>query len=392
MTSDHDSGQPDSVLELRGVTKRFGPVLAVDQVDLFVQRNEVLTLLGPSGSGKTTVLKMIAGFERPTQGTILLEGINAAPLSPAERRIGFVFQHHALFPHMTVRENIRYPLHRQHWPGSDQEGRVRDMLALIQLPGFAERYPRQLSGGQQQRVALARALAFRPRFLLMDEPLGALDRALRFELAAEVRRIHRETGATIIYVTHDQEEALTLSDRIAVMRRGRIVQIGSPEQLYERPAESFIAEFLGECNLLEVESCTLLGDDRAEVTLLGRCFVVSACTCPRASTGCGRGLENEAVLVVRPRQLEIDPQGSAFRLRARVVELLYLGEVVRVQFRTENGIELLARVDARRASDIRIGDEVPVGFRAENAVLVPRTEPPTIQELQGSFGRQAVDV
>jgi putative spermidine/putrescine transport system ATP-binding protein len=381
---DHNSIEPDTVLRLRGVTKRFGSVVAVNQADLSVQRNEILTLLGPSGSGKTTILKMVAGFERPSSGTILLEGINAVPLSPAERRIGFVFQHHALFPHLTVGENIRYPLKRQRWSRSDQDLRVNEMLALIQLPGFEKRYPRQLSGGQQQRVALARALAFRPRFLLMDEPLGALDRALRFELAEEIRRIHRETGATIIYVTHDQEEALTLSDRIAVMRRGRIVQIGKPKQLYEQPAESFIAEFLGECNLLTVDACTMLDDDRAEVTLLGQRFVVSAC--------CEPGLENEATLVVRPRQLEINPEESAARLCVRIVELLYLGEVVRVHFRMKNGAELLARVDARSAGNLRIGDEVDVGFSPSSAVLVPRTEPPTSQELQRIVGRQEQDV
>jgi len=381
MNSDQFSPESDVVLALQRVTKRFGSVVAVDAVDIDVERNEILTLLGPSGSGKTTVLKMIAGFERPTAGRILLEGINAAPLTPAERRIGFVFQHHALFPHMTVGDNIRYPLKRRRWSQAEQQERVREMLDLVQLPGFADRLPRQLSGGQQQRVALARALSFKPRFLLMDEPLGALDRALRYELAEEIRRIHRETGATIVYVTHDQEEALTLSDRIAVMRRGRFVQIGSPEELFERPVESFIAEFLGECNLLPIDACNFLSGGRAEVTALDQCLPVATCGSPDTS--------NEMVLIVRPKQVQIEPPGQAFRLRARVAELLYLGEMVRMRLRTERGLELLARVDARRASSIRLGDEIEVGFGADDTVLVPHTEPPTSQELERSVRQRS---
>jgi ABC-type Fe3+/spermidine/putrescine transport system ATPase subunit len=375
VTAEHPSGEVDSVLRLDGVTKRFGSVVAADQVNLTVKRGDALTLLGPSGSGKTTILKMIAGFERPTSGVVLLEGTDAAPLSPAERRIGFVFQHHALFPHMTVENNIRYPLKRRKWSKSEQEERVREVLRLVRLSGYEQRYPRQLSGGQQQRVALARALAFRPRFLLMDEPLGALDRALRFELAEEIRRIHRETGATIIYVTHDQEEALTLSDRIAVMRRGRIVQIGQPEELYERPVESFIAQFLGECNLLPVESWRLLENARAEVSVQGQHLRVPACGELRQGS--------EMTLIVRPKQLEIEPQEAAFRLRTRVVEELYLGESVRIRFVSASGVELIATVDAHHARRTRIGDEVNVGFGADRVVLVPRTEPPTVQELAG---------
>ena len=375
MTAEHPSGNAEFVLRLEGVTKRFGSVVAADQVNLTVRRNDALTLLGPSGSGKTTILKMIAGFERPTSGIVLLEGTDAAPLSPAERRIGFVFQHHALFPHMTVENNIRYPLKRRKWSRSEQEERVREVLGLVRLSGYEQRYPRQLSGGQQQRVALARALAFRPRFLLMDEPLGALDRALRFELAEEIRRIHRETGATIIYVTHDQEEALTLSDRIAVMRRGRIVQIGQPEELYEQPVESFIAQFLGECNLLPVESWNLLEHGRAEASVQGQHLRVAACGELRQG--------GEVTLVVRPKQLQIEPQVAAFRLRTRVVELLYLGESVRMRFASAGGVELIAAVDSHRARHTHIGDEVNVGFGADHVVLVPRTEPPTVQELAG---------
>lgn len=366
-------GQTEVVLHLDSVSKHFGAVVAVDDVDLTVQRGEVLTLLGPSGSGKTTILNMIAGFERPTRGRVLLEGIDAAPMSPAERRIGFVFQHHALFPHMTVGDNIRYPLKRRRWSRQRQARRVEEMLSLIQLPGYQNRYPRQLSGGQQQRIALARALAFQPRFLLMDEPLGALDRALRYELAEEIRRIHRETGATMVYVTHDKEEALTLSERIAVMRRGRIVQAGTPQALFEGPVESFIAEFLGECNLLPVDSWAMKAAGRAEVVSMGQGIEVVVPGDPARS--------DEMTLVMRPQQLKLNPESPDFTIQAKVMELLYLGEIVRIRLRCEPDLELLSRVEARESRGVQIGDEVAAGFRAEDAVLVPRTEPPTVQEL-----------
>ncbi|MCC7022423.1 MAG: ABC transporter ATP-binding protein, partial [Thermomicrobiales bacterium] len=203
-------------LRLRGLRKRFGGVEAVAGVDLALRRGEFLTLLGPSGSGKTTILKMIAGFERPSSGTIELTGRDVSTLSPAERGIGVVFQQYALFPHMSVAENIAYPLKLRRWTPADRQRRVAEMLELVKLGGYGDRYPRQLSGGQQQRVAVARALAFQPALLLMDEPLGALDRALRVGMQEEIRRIHRESGATVLYVTHDQEEALTMSDRVAI--------------------------------------------------------------------------------------------------------------------------------------------------------------------------------
>ena len=200
-----------------------------------------MTLLGPSGSGKTTILRMIAGFEAPTEGRVLLDGRDISALSPSERGIGVVFQNYALFPHMTVGQNVCYPLKMRRWSRRSMQERLDEVLEMVRLPEYADRYPRQLSGGQQQRVALARCLAFHPTLLLMDEPLGALDQALRVEMQEELRRIHRESGTTIVFVTHDQEEALAMSDRIGVMRTGSILQIGTPQDLYANPTDSFVA-------------------------------------------------------------------------------------------------------------------------------------------------------
>src|SRR5271157_4624965 len=235
---------------LSGIEKRFDNVGAVRGVSLDIRSGEFLTLLGPSGSGKTTTLMLIAGFETPTTGDIAIDGRSVVALPPHKRNIGMVFQNYALFPHLTVAENIGFPLKQR---GIDRATRARlvaESLELVRLSGYQARTPRQLSGGQQQRVALARAIVFRPRLLLMDEPLGALDKQLREGLQLEMRRLHAGLGITFIYVTHDQEEALTMSDRIAVMNEGRIAQIGTPEDLYDRPSSRFVASFLGESNFL----------------------------------------------------------------------------------------------------------------------------------------------
>src|ERR1700733_5963625 len=235
---------------LSGLEKRYDSVGAVRGVSLDIRSGEFLTLLGPSGSGKTTMLMMIAGFEVPTAGDIAIDGRSIVTLPPHKRNIGMVFQNYALFPHLTVADNIAFPLKQR---GVDRATRARlvdESLELVRLPGYQARMPRQLSGGQQQRVALARAIVFRPRLLLMDEPLGALDKQLRESLQLEMRRLHADLGITFIYVTHDQEEALTMSDRIAVMNEGRIAQLGRPEELYDRPCSRFVASFLGESNFL----------------------------------------------------------------------------------------------------------------------------------------------
>jgi len=240
-------------VRLDRVTKRFGEVTAVDDLVLGIDRGEFFSLLGPSGCGKTTSLRMIGGFEEPTAGTIYLGGNDVTGLPPYRRDVNTVFQSYALFPHLTVSDNVAFGLRRKRVDGGEVDRRVKEALTLVDLPGFEKRKPSQLSGGQQQRVALARALVNRPRLLLLDEPLGALDLKLRKQMQLELKRIQNEVGITFLYVTHDQEEAMTMSNRLAVMRHGRIEQIGAPEDVYERPATEFVAGFLGASNLLDGE-------------------------------------------------------------------------------------------------------------------------------------------
>jgi len=237
-------------VSLRGLTKRYGQVTAVDGIDLDIREGELLTLLGPSGSGKTTTLRMVAGFELPSEGTIHLGGVDVTTRPPFERDVNTVFQDYALFPHMSVAENVGYGLRVRKVPRAERRERVVAALAQVRLNDFGDRRPSQLSGGQRQRVALARALVNRPRVLLLDEPLGALDRQLRQEMQVELKAIQAAVGITFVVVTHDQEEALTMSDRIAVLRDGRIEQVGAPAEVYERPANPFVAGFVGTSNVL----------------------------------------------------------------------------------------------------------------------------------------------
>jgi putative spermidine/putrescine transport system ATP-binding protein len=255
-------------LKIRGVSKMFGAFRAVNGVNLDIQKGEFLTLLGPSGSGKTTLLMMIAGFLDITEGDIVLEGASIADVPAEKRNFGMVFQGYALFPHMSVRDNIGYPLSVRKQPASQIKSRVDEMLELVHLQDFADRKPAQLSGGQQQRVALARALCFAPPVLLLDEPLGALDKKLRVEVQDQLKDIHKTVGTTFIYVTHDQEEALSMSDRIVIMRDGAIEQVGSPEELYERPTTKFSASFLGKSNFIIREGKTFaLRPEKIDVRL-----------------------------------------------------------------------------------------------------------------------------
>ena len=255
---------PTADVRLDQITKRFHEVVAVDDLSLEVERGEFFSMLGPSGCGKTTTLRMIGGFEEATTGTIYLGDADVTGLPPFKRDVNTVFQNYALFPHLTVFENVAFGLRRRKVPDAEIGTQVTAMLELVELPGYEKRKPSQLSGGQQQRVALARALINRPRVLLLDEPLGALDLKLRKQMQLELKRIQTEVGITFIYVTHDQEEAMTMSDRIAVMRAGRIEQLGNPEELYERPRTAFVAGFLGVSNLLEGE---VAGRDGSLVTV-----------------------------------------------------------------------------------------------------------------------------
>ncbi|HEV8683035.1 MAG TPA: ABC transporter ATP-binding protein [Actinomycetota bacterium] len=253
-----------AAVEFRGVTKRFADVVAVDGIDLSIRRSEFFSMLGPSGSGKTTCLRMIAGFESPTEGRVFLAGSDVTPLPPYDRDVNTVFQDYALFPHMTVGQNVSYGLMVKGVPREERRARVLEALQLVRLAGFEDRKPAQLSGGQRQRVALARALVNQPSVLLLDEPLGALDLKLRQQMQVELKAIQQRVGLTFVYVTHDQEEALTMSDRLAVLNAGRIEQVGSPAEVYERPATEFVAGFVGVSNVLSGEAArAIAGEARA---------------------------------------------------------------------------------------------------------------------------------
>jgi spermidine/putrescine transport system ATP-binding protein len=314
----------DSLLSLRHLTKRFDAFAAVDDMSLDIAAGEFLTFLGASGSGKTTTLRMIAGFEQPTSGEILMDGVPITPLPPFKRDLNTVFQQYALFPHMRVRENIEYGLRMRKVPAAERATRVADALEMVQLGHLAERSPKQLSGGQQQRVALARAIVNRPRVLLLDEPLGALDLKLRKEMQLELKQLNRKLGITFIYVTHDQEEALTMSDRIALMRNGRIEQLSSPREMYETPASKYVADFIGETNLL-VGKARRLGASAARLLVAG--VELDAPTRREWRDG------EEAWLTIRPEFIRVaggPPRTGVNQLQGRVESVMFVGPTTRV--------------------------------------------------------------
>jgi putative spermidine/putrescine transport system ATP-binding protein len=289
---------PDGQIAVRleGVVKRFGDVVAVDGVDLDVREGEFFSMLGPSGSGKTTCLRMIAGFERPSEGRVLLDGRDVSRLAPYERNVNTVFQDYALFPHMTVAQNVGYGLMVKKVPRTERRGRVDEALAMVQLGAFGDRRPGQLSGGQRQRVALARALVNRPKVLLLDEPLGALDLKLRQAMQIELKEIQREVGLTFVYVTHDQEEALTMSDRMAVFSHGRIEQVGSPAEVYERPSTGFVAGFVGVSNVLDgAVAARITGDAHAFTVRPEKIAIVATDETPAPERCTATGTVHEVV-------------------------------------------------------------------------------------------------
>jgi putative spermidine/putrescine transport system ATP-binding protein len=318
----------NDVLALEGVSKRYGTQVAVDALDLTLRSGEFLTLLGPSGSGKTTTLMMVAGLQQPDAGTIRLNGESVADLPPYRRDIGMVFQHYALFPHMTVRRNVGFPLEMRRLPREEIAKLVDEVLELVRLPGLGDRLPKELSGGQQQRVALARALVYRPALLLMDEPLGALDRKLREQLQLEIKRVHRERGISVLYVTHDQEEALTMSDRIAVFDHGRIQQIGTPEELYDRPSTRFVASFIGDTNLISGRSIS---------TADGVCEVETPAGRVRASARQPIAAGGAIVVAVRPERVTLAPAGEG--LAGIITDVIFVGTARKYAVRLGDGTE-----------------------------------------------------
>ena len=308
------------VIELRGVTKQFDGETVLDSIDLDIYDNEFLTLLGPSGCGKTTTLRMIGGFETPDQGDILFLGERINDIPPHKRNINTVFQRYALFPHLNVFENVAFPLREQKLPRDEIEQKVNEMLALVKLTGFERRNVTRLSGGQQQRVAIARALVSRPRVLLLDEPLGALDLKLRKDMQIELKRIQQRTGITFIYVTHDQEEALTMSDRVVVMNHGVIQQVGSPTDIYNEPVNAFVADFIGESNIIDgvmLEDC--------KVEFCGRTFEC-------VDKGFGRNTPVD--VVIRPEDLKIVYAGDGL-LQGVVESIVFKGVHYEMMVRTQ---------------------------------------------------------
>jgi spermidine/putrescine transport system ATP-binding protein len=316
-------------IELSGLTKRFAEI-AVDNIGLSVASGEFFSLLGPSGCGKTTTLRLIAGFEQPTSGQILLDGVDVSDVPPHRRNVNTVFQSYALFPFLSVFDNVAFGLKHRSVGKAELSQRVNRALDLVAMTSFAKRRPGQLSGGQQQRVALARALVLNPAVLLLDEPLGALDAKLRRSLKVELKALQERVGITFLYVTHDQEEALTMSDRLAVMNSGKIVQIGTPRQVYEEPADSYVADFLGAANLIEVEVVTVgtlrIGD-----------FALTSGRCEATESG-------RAHAVIRPERVLIEEHGSAGdnRVPALVERVVFLGSATQVMLRLATGVSLQA--------------------------------------------------
>ena len=345
------------MVRLEAVTKRYGPVTALAAADLSVAEGEFVTLLGPSGSGKTTLLNLVAGMISPTAGRIIIAGTDATQVPPERRGLGMVFQNYALRPHMTIFENVAFPLRVRRLPEGEIRRKVTEVLEMVQLPHVARRRPRELSGGQQQRVALPRALATRPSLLMLDEPLGALDLKLRRQLQDELRRIHRETGTTFLFVTHDQEEALYLSDRVAVMRHGRIEQLDAPGQIYRRPVNAFVADFVGDICFLDAEHDPAAGGVRlADGTHLPLAL----------ERGAG-----PVRLALRPEQVLVDGGAADGGLAATITEVTHDTGTTMLRLQLAGGAKLKSRRLGVDAGALRAGQAVRVRLGAEPMAFDP---------------------
>ncbi len=348
------------LLSLSSIVKRYDAVLAVAGIDLSVQDGEILTILGPSGSGKTTLLKMVAGFEQSDEGYIRLGERDITDATPASRGIGMVFQNYALFPHMPVAENVAFPLEMRRMGQAQIKDRVAKALALVGLAGYENRYPRQLSGGQQQRVALARAVVFEPPLLLLDEPFGALDRKLREQMQLEVKRLQRQLGITALFVTHDQEEALVLSDRIAVMNLGRIEQIGTPFEIYAQPVNRFVADFIGESNLYR-GNVSAVAQGRMTAEIEGG-LMVTAQTATLYPVGSTVGI---LVRPEAPRTLG-DGETADNVASGSVTEVVYLGDAIKYVVALDGGHDMTVRWPYRPSTEtLQIGTRLRLGWSAD---------------------------
>ncbi|CAG7606327.1 ABC transporter ATP-binding protein [Leucobacter soli] len=359
----HDLAGPAASLDLVDLSKHYGDVVAANEVNLSIKPGEFVTLLGPSGSGKSTTLAMVAGFESPTSGQIFLNQKDITHLVTHKRGLGMVFQGYALFPHMTVFENVAFPLRLRKSRDTDVRARVMETLEAVSLERFADRRPAALSGGQQQRVALARAFVHRPPILLMDEPLSALDKNLREQMQAEIRRLHQELGTTVLFVTHDQEEALGLSDRVVVMRDGEISQVGTPEEMYELPRNEFVGSFLGAANYLS-GSVLEERDGMVDVRLDGGGAM-------RGRSAASLGTGTPVKVLLRPEDGVAALGSGVNEVRIRPTELVYLGERIRVGADFIDGGEGFFWADHGSVSGIDLGRETTMGWPIERTAVVP---------------------
>lgn len=359
-----DNSSGDNFVAFEHVQKSYdGQTLVVKDLNLYISKGEFLTMLGPSGSGKTTCLMMLAGFETATHGEIRLDGRPINQVPPHRRGIGMVFQSYALFPHMTVGENLSFPLEVRGISKAEREDRVKRALEMVQMGRFANRRPAQLSGGQQQRIALARALVFDPQLVLMDEPLGALDKQLREHMQFEIKHLHNELGITVVYVTHDQGEALTMSDRIAVFNDGKIQQLASPSQLYEKPENSFVAGFIGENNALEGVIEKLDGD--AALVKLANGEVIDATAVNIRESG------QKTTVSIRPERVEFRPEmmpSGAHTIEAEVLDVVYMGDILRTRVRVAGSEELVMKCrNSINQTRLSPGQVIRIGWHPQDA-------------------------
>ena len=364
----------DNGLRLERLSKNFGEFIAVDDVNLHIRRGEFLTILGPSGSGKTTLLMIIAGFLEATTGDIQFDGLSIMSLRPEKRNFGMVFQGYALFPHMTVRQNIAYPLEVRKGARDEIVKRVDEMLELVQLETFGDRLPRQLSGGQQQRVALARALIFDPLVLLLDEPLGALDKKLRSNVQTQLKHLHRKVGKTFVYVTHDQEEALSMSDRVVIMNHGRVVQVGSPQELYERPSTVFASKFIGKSNILRGVVNQVDGNEVL--------YAIADKYFQQLVSNEKFSKNDEIILALRPEKIKIArckvTSNEVNILVGRIIDITYFGSTISVNVETDSVGEFIVEVQAwNNQETLEEGQQISLTWSPDAAF--------TVKDIESSF-------
>lgn len=351
-------------IRLQNIDKSYKQTSVIKNVSIDIQDGEFLTILGPSGAGKTTLLKMIAGFEEPTKGQILINGNDVSQTTIHKRNIGMLFQNYALFPHMTVYKNVEYPLSIRKMPKNEKKEKIGAILKRVRLSEYASRYPRELSGGQQQRVALARALVFDPIILLLDEPMAALDKQLRKQMQLEIKEIHHELGITTVSVTHDQEEALTMATKVCIMKDGRIEQVATPTEIYEKPASVFCAKFIGEANVIPCPVVSVDPDGKTKISLHG--ITISAPDQTQSYSG-----DDIVNLVIRPEKINlVDDSYNGLKFHGIIEQSVYIGDSLKLKVRLDNGHHLKVKVFTTFSLSLDVGDEVLLGVSEKDIVQV----------------------